>query len=123
MGCGAADPTDPADTAGHKVFDLESPITLSQGWYAFGVGVNASGAAVRYAQSRQPGLGYVQPHGSGTNADIRFGGPTSYMLESNVGGEIENGLSQNWPANPVGMVASVNSYTYNIFIPKWAVFG
>ncbi len=112
-----------ADVAGHKVIDLESPITLPQGWYAFAVGVNAAGAAVRYAQTRQPGLGYVQPHGSGTTADIRFGGPTSYMLESNVGDEIENGLSQNWPSNPVGMVASINSYAYNIFIPKWAVFG
>lgn len=115
--------TMPADTAGHKVFDLSAPISLSQGWYAFAVGVNASGAAVRYVQTRQPGLGYVQPYATGTSADIRFGGPTSYMLESNVSGEIENGLSQNWPANPVGMVASVNSYAYNIFIPKWAVFG
>lgn len=114
--------TMPADVAGHKVFDLETPLTLPQGWYAFAVGVNGSSAAVRYVQSRQPGLGYVQPHGSGTGADIRFGGPTSYMLESNVGEEMENGLSQNWPSNPVGMVASVNSYAYNIFIPKWAVF-
>ena len=112
-----------ADIAGHKLIDLETPITLAQGWYAFAVGVNAAGVAVRYAQSRQPGLGYVQPHGSGTMADIRFGGPTSYMLESNVGDEIENGLSQNWPSNPVGIVASSNSYGYNIFIPKWAVFG
>ena len=114
--------TVPADVAGHKLFDLETPITLPQGWYAFAVGVNTSGVGVRYAQSRQPGLGFVQPYSSGNSADIRFGGPTSYMLESNVAAEIENGLSQNWPSNPVGMVASVNSYAYNIFIPKWAVF-
>jgi len=114
--------TVPADAAGHKLFDLDTPLTLSQGWYAFAVGVNGAGAAVRYVQSRQPGLGYLQPYGSGTSADIRFGGPSSYMLESNVGDEIENGLSQIWPSNPVGMVASVNSYAYNIFIPKWAVF-
>ena len=112
-----------ADIAGHKIFDLETPITLPQGWYAFAVGVNAAGAAIRYVQSRQPGLGYLQPHGNGTTADIRFGGPTSYMLDSNMNDEIESGLSENWPANPVGMVASVNSYAYNIFIPKWAVFG
>lgn len=111
-----------ADTAGHKDFDLGEPITLSQGWYAVAIGVNGAGAAVRYIQSRQPGLGYVQPYGSGTSADFRFGGPTSYMLESNVGSEIEDGLSQVWPTNPVGIVASVNSYAYNIFIPKWAAF-
>jgi len=114
--------TMPADVAGHKVFDLAAPLTLPQGWYAFAVGVNSAGAGGRYVQSRQPGLGYVQPHGSGTSADIRFGGPTSYMLESNVGGEITNGLSQSWPSNPVGMVATTNSYAYNIFIPKWGVW-
>jgi len=111
-----------ADTAGHKEFDLETPVNLSKGWYVFAVGVNAPGAAVRYVQSHQPGLGYVQPYGSGTSADIRFGGPTSYMLDSNVGDEIENGLSENWHSNPVSIVASVNSYAYNVFIPKWAVF-
>lgn len=112
-----------ADVAGHKVFDLATPLTLQQGWYAFAVGVDSAGAGVRYVQSRQPGLGYVQPYGSGATADIRFGGPTSYMLESNVGDEITNGLSQIWPSNPVGMVATTNSYAYNIFIPKWAVWG
>lgn len=113
----------PADSAGHKLFDLTTPIVLPQGWYAFAVGVNASGASVRYAQSRQPGLGYIQPFGSDTSADIRFGGPTSYMHKSNVGAEIEDGLSQNWPSNPLNIVASANSFAYNIFIPKWAVFG
>jgi len=114
--------TVPADVAGLKTFNMDSPLTLSQGWYAFGVGVNGAGAGVRYMQSRQPGLGYVQPHGSGAAIDISFGGPTSYMLESNVGDEISNGLSQSWPSNPIGIFASANSYAYNIFIPKWAVF-
>ena len=112
-----------ADTAGHKEFTLGTGLTLSAGWYAFAVGVNSAGAAVRYVQSRQAGLGYVQPYSTGSSADIRFGGPTSYMLESNVSGEIENGLSQAWPANPVGIVATTNSYAYNIFIPKWAIWG
>lgn len=112
----------PADVAGHKLFDMTTPLTLPQGWYAFAVGVNEVGAKVRYVQSRQPGLGYIQPQGSGTSADIRFGGPTSYMLESNVGDEITNGFSQNLPTNPVAIVAATNSYAYNIFIPKWAVF-
>jgi len=88
-----------ADTAGHKEFTLGTGLTLSAGWYA------------------------VQPYSTGSSADIRFGGPTSYMLESNVSGEIENGLSQAWPANPVGIVATTNSYAYNIFIPKWAIWG
>jgi len=114
--------TVPADVAGHKTFDLTTPLTLSQGWYAFAVGVNGVGTAVRYLQSQQPGLGYVLPFGSDTSSDLRFGGPSAYMLKSNVGAEIENGFSQNWPSNPVGIVASVNSYACNIFIPKWAVF-
>lgn len=114
--------TVPADVAGHKVFDTATPITLSQGWYAFAVGVDSGGAAVRYVQTRQPGLGYVQPYGSGSSADIRFGGPTSYMLDSNVGDEITNGLSQSWPDNPVGMVATTNSYAFNIFVPRWDVW-
>ncbi|WP_051279844.1 DUF2793 domain-containing protein [Hellea balneolensis] len=114
--------TAPADDEGHKVFDLSVPVTLSQGWYAFAVGVNGSGAAVRYVQSRQPGLGYVQPYGNGTGSDVRFGGPTSYMLDSEAFGEIENGLSTIWPSNPISIVAAVNSYAYNIFIPKWAVW-
>ena len=111
-----------ADSEGHKTFDLTNPITLAQGWYAFAVGVNGIGAAVRYVQSRQPGLGYVQPYGSGTTADFRFGGPTSYILDSNAGIEITNGLSANWPSSQLGMVAASNSYAYHIFIPKWAVF-
>ncbi len=111
-----------ADIAGHKLFDLGAPLTLPQGWYAFAVGVNASGAAVRYIQTRQPGMGYVQPHGSGSSADYRFAGPTSYLLDSSMKDEIENGLSENWPSNPLSMVASVNGFAYNIFIPKWAVF-
>ena len=114
--------TVPADVAGHKTFDLAVPLTLQQGWYAFAVGVSGSGAAVRYVQSRQPGLGYIQPYGSGSTADIRFGGPTSYMLDSVASAEITNGLSSNWPNNPIGMVAAANSYAYNIFIPKWAVW-
>jgi len=110
-----------ADVAGHKIFDMETAITLSQGWYVFAVGVNGAGSAVRYVQSRQPGLGYIQPHGSGTGADIRFGGPTSYMKELGLGDEITNGFSQNLPSNP-DIVPSSNGYGYNIFIPKWAVF-
>lgn len=112
--------TAPADGAGHKTYDLATPLTLPQGWYAFAVGVNGTGAAVRYIQSRQPGLGYIQPHGSGAASDIRFGGPTSYMLDSTASAEIQNGLSANWPSNPIAIVAAVNSYAYNIFIPKWA---
>jgi len=102
--------TVPADIAGHKIFDFTQPLTLAQGWYAFAVGVDGSGAGVRYVRTRQPGLGYIQPNGSGTSADIRFGGPTSYMLESNVGPEITNGLSQTLPSNPVGILPSSNSY-------------
>ena len=114
--------TTSAESEGHKTFDLTTPLTLAQGWYAFAVGVNGSGAAVRFVQSRQPGLGYVQSYGTGTGADFRFGGPTSYMLDSNAGTEITNGLSAIWPSNPVGMVTSSNSHAYHIFIPKWAVF-
>ena len=115
--------TAPADAAGHKSFTVQPGLTLPAGWYAFAVGVNSAGVGVRYVRSRQPGLGYVQPYSSGTAADIRFGGPTSYMLDSNVAAEIENGLSQTWPSNPVGMVVATNSFAYNVFIPKWAVFG
>jgi len=114
--------TVPADVAGHKVFDLAAPLTLSKGWYAFAVGINGTGAAVRYVQSRQPGLGYIQTHGSGAASDIRFGGPTSYMLDSASASEITNGLSTNWPNNTISIVAALNSYAYNIFIPRWAVW-
>ena len=112
-----------ADDAGHKFFEAAQPVVLPSGWYAFAVGVNSAGAAVRYVQSRQPGLGYMQLHSSGTSADIRFGGPTSYMLESNCSEEITNGLPQTWQKNPVKIVASTNSFAYNVFIPKWAVGG
>ncbi len=110
----------PADNAGHKDYVLATPLTLEAGWYAAAIGTNGASAQVRYLKTLQPGAAYLSQYSSGASSDIRLAGASNYLFSSNADSEIANGLSAQWPSNPIIDITTSNGYGYLPFIPKWS---
>jgi len=111
--------TQSADQSDNKVFDLDTPVTLQPGWYVSAVGINGAAAEIRYVRLMTPGVQHFMPHSSGASSDIRMAGAGIYLFSNNAGSEIVNGLSIQWPDNPVSVVTSPSSVGYMTFIPRW----
>jgi hypothetical protein len=111
--------TQPADTVGHKTFDLSSPTVLSPGWYVNMVGTNGGGTQVRYWRWMTPGVVQYAPFGSGVSVDFRTSGPSTYMYDNSMGAVIAGGLPPSWVSNPVTDVLTSVSYVYQMMLPKW----
>ena len=109
----------PADSVGHKIFDLTSPVTLQPGWYLNMVGTNGTGAQVRFWRWMTPGLLHYASFGSGASADFRTSGPSTYMYENFVGAVIVGGLPSSWTSNPVIDLLTTVDHVYQLMLPKW----
>ncbi len=109
----------PADVAGHKIFDLATPQTLSKGWYVTAMGVSGAGAYARYARWMTPGLTRVYPYSSGTSAYPRAVAPQVYLYTGSSNAEITGGLPASWTGNPVSTMTSTNNWVYQMVFPKW----
>ena len=109
----------PADAAGHKIFDLATPQTLTRGWYVTTMGVSGAGAYARYARWMTPGLTRYYPHSSGTSAYPRVVAPQVFLYENASNAAITGGLPASWNGNPVSTMTSVNNWVYQMVFPKW----
>lgn len=108
-----------ADAAGHKTFTLAQPHLLERGWYLTCVGVNGTGAEMRYAEWMTPGLYQYVPYGSGTSADFRVTGPARYLYANNRAADITGGLPQTFSAGAVSDTVATDFKTVQFVIPHW----
>lgn len=109
----------PADTSGHKYFDLDVPVMLSPGWYLNALGADGTGAQVRFYRWMIPGLLQYTASGASGSADFRTTGPSIFLYENAMADVILNGLPTTWPSNPVTIYRSINSFMYQTMLPKW----
>ena len=110
--------THPADIAGHKEFETQSPSFLEAGWYACAVGTNGAGVGVRNIRTLQSGQCFLVKSGSAAGADLRFCGAANHLYTNNVVSEIETGFPESWSTNIFDLL-TVQPYGYLPFIPKW----
>jgi len=110
--------THPADIAGHKRFDLATPLTLQRGWYLHAIGTDGSGASVRAAQWTTPGLANYMSHNSGISADYRVTGVSRYIYKNNVASLITGGFPAAWTDGFTDAVF-LSGYTTVPVLPIW----
>lgn len=109
----------PADSQGHKIFDLATPTTLLPGWYLNAIGCNGTAAQIRFYRWMIPGLLQYAPFGSGGGTDFRTSGPGVYMYENAMSSAIADGLPSSWSTNPVTIFSTTSSFIYQTMLPKW----
>ena len=112
--CGTA----PADSAGHKRFDAPSPVTLEPGWYASVIVTDGASAKLRTPRWMTPGLTHVVPHSSGTGADFRVHGASSYLILNNQASLVADGLPSSWSDN-MSITRSWGYYAVMLALPRW----
>ncbi len=111
--------TAPSDEAGHKFFDLQTPLLIDPGWYATAIGTNGASGQFRYMRILSPGSQHFYARGSGTTSDIGATGACLYLYKNNSQTEITGGLSSSWPTNPVLDIQASVIYQYMPLILKW----
>jgi hypothetical protein len=110
--------TQSADNVGHKRFDLETPVTLSRGWYLHALGTQSSGVVIRGINWLTPGLANYTAFGSGSQTDLRPCGPTRFLFKSGLGSQITSGFPNSWTESFSDTVPQ-DGYTTMCLTPIW----
>ena len=111
--------TQSASSAGGFDYTLSNPVVLQRGWYKFAVGVNGSGAVIRYLINYTPGLTQYAVTGTGESTIFRAAGPSRYCFMNDQDDAIENGFPSDWGSVTAVDIAATTFRNHMYVVPKF----